>query len=202
MQTCSPQDTFLPHVENGTITLIGATTENPSFQLNNALLSRCRVIVLEKLSTEHVEQILKHALDRMGVFTTKRDSLDTNQVHLSSEYRWGVWNIWELWYCLWSLVLICCQDTCNLVAGTSWDEVPIWEQKWPATLVIPVFMAGIPAKLTWIQLCRHASGKAMWWLLLTAAQVLIHPNSIPGSTGKWSKNRQINQTFVLLPAEI
>lgn len=99
MQTCSPQDTFLPHVENGTITLIGATTENPSFQLNNALLSRCRVIVLEKLSIEHVEQILKHALDRMGVFTTKRDSLDTNQVHLSSEYRWGVWNIWELWYC-------------------------------------------------------------------------------------------------------
>ena len=98
MQTCSPQDTFLPHVENGTITLIGATTENPSFQLNNALLSRCRVIVLEKLSTEHVEQILKHALDSLGVFTTKRDSLDTNQVHLSSEYRWGVWNIWKLWY--------------------------------------------------------------------------------------------------------
>ena len=98
MQTCSPQDTFLPHVENGTITLIGATTENPSFQLNNALLSRCRVIVLEKLSTEHVEQILKHALDSLGVSTTKKDSLDTNQVHLSSEYRWGVWNIWKLWY--------------------------------------------------------------------------------------------------------
>ena len=100
MQTWSTQDTFLPHVENGTITLIGATTENPSFQLNNALLSRCRVIVLEKLSTEHVEQILKHALDSLGVFTTKRDSLDTSQVHLSSEYRWGFWIIWKLWYCV------------------------------------------------------------------------------------------------------
>ncbi|KAJ7360475.1 Werner helicase interacting protein 1 [Desmophyllum pertusum] len=65
------QDTFLPHVENGTITLIGATTENPSFQLNNALLSRCRVIVLEKLTVDHVEQILQNALDTMGVVVGK-----------------------------------------------------------------------------------------------------------------------------------
>ena len=56
------QDTFLPHVEDGTITLIGATTENPSFQVNNALLSRCRVIVLEKLSAESLMQILHRAL--------------------------------------------------------------------------------------------------------------------------------------------
>lgn len=78
------QDTFLPHVENGTITLIGATTENPSFQLNNALLSRCRVIVLEKLTTDHVEQILQNALDNMGVLIIdtpigKRDSLEKKQ---------------------------------------------------------------------------------------------------------------------------
>lgn len=56
------QDTFLPHVECGVITLIGATTENPSFSLNNALLSRCRVIVLEKLSVENVLQILEKAI--------------------------------------------------------------------------------------------------------------------------------------------
>lgn len=56
------QDIFLPHVENGTVTLIGATTENPSFALNNALLSRCRVIVMEKLQTEELIQILKRGL--------------------------------------------------------------------------------------------------------------------------------------------
>ncbi|XP_029731722.1 ATPase WRNIP1 [Aedes albopictus] len=56
------QDIFLPHVESGTITLIGATTENPSFSLNSALLSRCRVIVLEKLGVEAVMKILERAL--------------------------------------------------------------------------------------------------------------------------------------------
>ncbi|KAF9436040.1 Werner helicase interacting protein 1 [Entomortierella beljakovae] len=50
--TKSQQDIFLPYVEKGTITLIGATTENPSFRVNNALLSRCRVLTLEKLSLE------------------------------------------------------------------------------------------------------------------------------------------------------
>ncbi|KAG0199601.1 Werner helicase interacting protein 1 [Mortierella sp. NVP41] len=50
--TKAQQDIFLPFVERGTITLIGATTENPSFRVNNALLSRCRVLTLEKLSLE------------------------------------------------------------------------------------------------------------------------------------------------------
>ncbi|XP_077982463.1 ATPase WRNIP1-like [Glandiceps talaboti] len=59
------QDTFLPHVESGTITLIGATTENPSFQVNGALLSRCRVVVLEKLSVESVEGILERAVQNL-----------------------------------------------------------------------------------------------------------------------------------------
>ncbi|XP_046962004.1 ATPase WRNIP1-like [Vanessa cardui] len=58
------QDTFLPHVENGTITLIGATTENPSFSLNNALLSRCKIIVLSKLTVDDVWQILERAVIR------------------------------------------------------------------------------------------------------------------------------------------
>ncbi|XP_050079711.1 ATPase WRNIP1-like [Anopheles maculipalpis] len=56
------QDIFLPHVEAGTITLIGATTENPSFSLNSALLSRCRVIVLVKHTVESMMQILTRAL--------------------------------------------------------------------------------------------------------------------------------------------
>ncbi|XP_059608976.1 ATPase WRNIP1-like [Phlebotomus argentipes] len=56
------QDIFLPHVESGVITLIGATTENPSFSLNSALLSRCRVIILEKLPTDGVLKILERGL--------------------------------------------------------------------------------------------------------------------------------------------
>lgn len=56
------QDAFLPFVEDGTITLIGATTENPSFALNNALLSRCRVYVLKPLQTKEIIEILTHAL--------------------------------------------------------------------------------------------------------------------------------------------
>ncbi|CAH2231750.1 ATPase WRNIP1-like [Pararge aegeria] len=58
------QDSFLPHVENGTITLVGATTENPSFSLNNALLSRCRVVVLSKLTVHDVLLILERAVVR------------------------------------------------------------------------------------------------------------------------------------------
>lgn len=56
------QDAFLPHVEDGTVTLIGATTENPSFEVNAALLSRCRVFVLEKLSGEAIERLLDRAI--------------------------------------------------------------------------------------------------------------------------------------------
>ncbi|HWF67312.1 MAG TPA: replication-associated recombination protein A [Acidobacteriaceae bacterium] len=58
----SQQDAFLPYVERGAIRLIGATTENPSFELNAALLSRCRVYVLEALSDEQVVQLVRSAL--------------------------------------------------------------------------------------------------------------------------------------------
>jgi putative ATPase len=58
----SQQDAFLPYVENGTIILIGATTENPSFELNNALLSRCRVYVLQALQFEHLAAVIERAL--------------------------------------------------------------------------------------------------------------------------------------------
>ena len=56
------QDAFLPFVEKGSIILIGATTENPSFEINNALLSRCRVFVLKELSKEDIIGLLKRAL--------------------------------------------------------------------------------------------------------------------------------------------
>ncbi|MCI4377078.1 hypothetical protein PGIGA_G00199430 [Pangasianodon gigas] len=69
----SQQDTFLPHVECGTITLIGATTENPSFQVNSALLSRCRVLVLEKLSVSAMSSILRRAVDSLGLIVLPDD---------------------------------------------------------------------------------------------------------------------------------
>ena len=56
------QDAFLPHIENGTIHFIGATTENPSFELNNALLSRTRVYLLKSLTEDGLEKIIEQAL--------------------------------------------------------------------------------------------------------------------------------------------
>lgn len=56
------QDAFLPFVEDGTLVLIGATTENPSFELNNALLSRCRVYVLRSLEKQELEAVINNAL--------------------------------------------------------------------------------------------------------------------------------------------
>jgi putative ATPase len=58
----SQQDAFLPHVENGLFTFIGATTENPSFEVNSALLSRCQVYILNSLSNEALKKILNKAL--------------------------------------------------------------------------------------------------------------------------------------------
>jgi putative ATPase len=60
------QDGFLPVVEDGTITLIGATTENPSFELNGALLSRCQVLVLRRLDDAALEQLLARAEAELG----------------------------------------------------------------------------------------------------------------------------------------
>ena len=57
------QDAFLPYVERGTIRLIGATTENPSFEVISALLSRCRVYVLQPLSEDHIAHLLRRALE-------------------------------------------------------------------------------------------------------------------------------------------
>ena len=58
----SQQDAFLPFIEDGTILFVGATTENPSFELNNALLSRTRTYVLKPISSEEIEKVLRRAL--------------------------------------------------------------------------------------------------------------------------------------------
>jgi putative ATPase len=60
------QDSFLPHVETGTVTLVGATTENPSFELNAALLSRCQVLVLKRLDDAALESLLARAESELG----------------------------------------------------------------------------------------------------------------------------------------
>lgn len=73
------QDSFLPHVENGTITLLGATTENPSFQLNSALLSRCRVVILEKLKSSDIVSVLKRAMGRLNADVVKEITASTDK---------------------------------------------------------------------------------------------------------------------------
>ena len=60
------QDSFLPYVENGTIILVGATTENPSFELNSAILSRCQVFVLHRISEEALETLIQKAEKNEG----------------------------------------------------------------------------------------------------------------------------------------
>jgi putative ATPase len=72
------QDAFLPFVEKGAIILIGATTENPSFEVNGALLSRCKVFVLKALSTEEILQVLNRAL-------TDPRGLKNDHVHIAPE---------------------------------------------------------------------------------------------------------------------
>src|SRR5210317_856195 len=76
----SQQDAFLPYVEDGTLTFIGATTENPSFELNNALLSRARVYVLKSLTEDDLLAVLQRALADTergfgGAFTIADESL-------------------------------------------------------------------------------------------------------------------------------
>ncbi len=75
------QDAFLPHVEDGTVTFIGATTENPSFELNNALLSRARVYLIKRLSDEAMHSIVERALSDEEV------GLGKLGIELSSEQR-------------------------------------------------------------------------------------------------------------------
>lgn len=62
----SQQDAFLPHIEDGTVIFIGATTENPAFELNRALLSRARIYTLQKLESPHLQSVLERALEHLS----------------------------------------------------------------------------------------------------------------------------------------
>ncbi len=78
------QDAFLPYVESGTIVLIGATTENPSFEVNAALLSRCTVYVLRRLEDTEIVLLLKRALaDPKGVAARRLRAADGDLLHLA-----------------------------------------------------------------------------------------------------------------------
>lgn len=68
----SQQDALLKAVEEGTLLLIGATTENPSFEINKALLSRCKVYVLEDLNVESLQKIVQNAISRDSILSTKK----------------------------------------------------------------------------------------------------------------------------------
>ena len=74
----SQQDAFLPYVEKGSIVLIGATTENPSFEINSALLSRCKVFVLNALTQEDILELLRRAL-------TDKRGFGTSDVHMGED---------------------------------------------------------------------------------------------------------------------
>ena len=80
----SQQDSFLPYMENGTIVLIGATTENPSFELNSALLSRSSVILLERLNAEDLRKIFTRAIGFMGNAPIFSDDAISLIIHMSN----------------------------------------------------------------------------------------------------------------------
>ena len=86
----SQQDALLPHVERGTIILIGATTENPSFEVNPALLSRMQVIVLSALSSDHIEVLLRRALldEELGL-GRERVSVEDAAIRMMAELSGG-----------------------------------------------------------------------------------------------------------------
>ncbi|MFY8275032.1 replication-associated recombination protein A [Pseudoalteromonas sp. SSDWG2] len=76
----SQQDALLPHVENGTFIFIGATTENPSFALNNAILSRARVYTLHKLASEQLAQVVYHAISSDSQLIAQNISIDEQSI--------------------------------------------------------------------------------------------------------------------------
>ena len=83
------QDAFLPYVEKGSIVLIGATTENPSFEINSALLSRCKVFVLHALSEAEVTDLLKHALNASQGFANVDITIDEEALHMIAGFANG-----------------------------------------------------------------------------------------------------------------
>ena len=83
------QDAFLPFVEKGSIILIGATTENPSFEVNGALLSRCRVFVLQPLSADDLTEMLHHALQSPRGFGGQKIEIAEDLLRLIANFANG-----------------------------------------------------------------------------------------------------------------
>ncbi len=83
------QDAFLPYVEKGSIILIGATTENPSFEINAALLSRCKVFVLQALEKEDLEDLLKRALKNQKGFGFLNIDISDDMIGMIAEFAGG-----------------------------------------------------------------------------------------------------------------
>ena len=83
------QDAFLPYVEKGSIILIGATTENPSFEVNSALLSRCKVFVLQALTAEDVAELLRRALESPKGFGSQRIEMGPDILPLIAAFANG-----------------------------------------------------------------------------------------------------------------
>ena len=83
------QDAFLPFVEKGSIILIGATTENPSFEINSALLSRCKVFVFKPLETEDLIQLLKRAITDKKGFGNEKIIIEDDTLKIIAEFANG-----------------------------------------------------------------------------------------------------------------
>ncbi len=83
------QDAFLPYVEKGSIILIGATTENPSFEINSALLSRCRVFVLQPLSSNDLFRLLKRTLKSQKGFGYLNIEISDDMISMIAEFANG-----------------------------------------------------------------------------------------------------------------
>lgn len=83
------QDAFLPYVEKGSIILVGATTENPSFEINSALLSRCKVFVLKMLEEQDLFELLQHALKSPKGFGNQQIEISQKQMHAIARFANG-----------------------------------------------------------------------------------------------------------------
>lgn len=83
------QDAFLPYVEKGSITLIGATTENPSFEVNGALLSRCKVFVLQPLTKDDIVELLQHALCDVQGFGNDHVHMEDDMLYMIAGFSNG-----------------------------------------------------------------------------------------------------------------
>lgn len=83
------QDAFLPYVEKGSIILVGATTENPSFELNSALLSRCKVFILKELGEEDIRALLERALHSPEGFGDSRIMISEDQISFITRFANG-----------------------------------------------------------------------------------------------------------------